>query len=126
MPITATYANPIVVTQTVSQGGAASGTTVSTLTRAVQVVDFQGYITTVGGGAGNKATLALESTSGAIMAATAQATNNTDKEIIRAAALDDANWSVTAGQTLTTTIGRDGGAGTAGVANVNITCMDVQ
>ena len=127
MAITSTFGNPIIVTQTVSQGGQASGTAVSTLTRAVKVVDFQGYITTVGGGAGNKATLQLASASGNITpAALAQATNNTDEEIIRADKLDDQYWSVAAGGTLTTTIGRDGGAGTAAVANVNITCMDVQ
>lgn len=124
MAISSTFGNPIVITQTASQGGSASGTAVSTLTRAVKVVDFQGYITTVGGGAGNKVTLQLASGAGNITpAALAQATNNADEEIIRADKLDDAFWSVAAGGTLTTTIGRDGGAGDAGVANINITCM---
>ena len=123
MALTATYANPIVVTQTVSQGGAATGTTVSTLTRPLTVVDFQGYVTAVT--AGGDITLQLASASGNIMpAAVPQTTQATDKEIIRATALDNAHWTAAAGTTLTTTITRNAGVATTGVANVNITCID--
>jgi hypothetical protein len=122
MAMATTWANPLVLTQSVAQGGAATGTTVSTLTRAVQVVDFQGYVTAVT--AGGDITLSLSSTSGAITpTALPQATQATDKQIIRADKLDDAFWSVAIGETLTTTIARNAGAATTGVANVNITVM---
>jgi hypothetical protein len=122
MAMATTWANPLVLTQSVAQGGAATGTTVSTLTRAVQVVDFQGYVTAVT--AGGDITLSLSSTSGAITpTALPQTTQATDKEIIRADKLDDAFWSVAIGETLTTTIARNAGAATTGVANVNITVM---
>tara|TARA_B100001778_G_C18293003_1_gene496201 strand:- start:288 stop:665 length:378 start_codon:yes stop_codon:yes gene_type:complete len=125
MAITSTFGNPIVITQAVAQGGAATGTAVSTLTRAVKVVDVQGYVTAVA--AGGDITLQLASNSGNIMpAAVPQTTQATDKEVIRATDLDDAHWSVAVGGTLTTTIARNAGSATTGAANVNITCMDVQ
>ena len=125
MALTATFGNPIIITQSMAQGGQATGTTTSTLTRAVKVVDFQGYVTAVA--AGGDITLQLASNSGNIMpSAVPQTTQATDKEIIRATALDDAHWSVAAGGTLTTTIARNAGSATTGAANVNITCMDVQ
>ena len=122
MAMTTTWANPLVLTQAVAQGGQATGTTVSTLTRAVQVVDFQGYVTAVT--AGGDITLSLASTSGNITpSALPQATQATDKEMIRADKLDNAHWSVATGQTLTTTIARNAGAATTGAATVNITLM---
>lgn len=132
MALTSTFGNPIVITQTVAQGGAATATVVSTLTRAVKVVDFQGYVTAVA--AGGDVTLQLASSTGSdpvvsgnvTPTALPQATQATDKEIIRADKLDDAYWSVAAGGTLTTTIARNAGTATTGAANVNITCMDVQ
>ena len=123
MAMTTTWANVLVVQQAPAQGGAASGSVTSTLTRAVRVADVQGFVRTVTGGGANKMTLLVKKGASAITDVMVQATNNTVNEVVRAATIDDAFTSIAVGETIVSTCGRDGGAGTAGVAVVNVTCM---
>jgi len=124
MAMTTTWGNPLIIQQFANQDGAATGTVTSTLTRPVIVSDCMAFVRTASGDAGSKTTISVANGAAAITTtALVQTTANTALEVMRAVDLSNANWSVSTGGTIVSTIGVDAAAGTAGTAMVNITCM---
>ena len=123
MAMTTTWGSPLIIQQFANQGGAATATVTSTLTRPVIVSDCMAFVRTASGALSSVNISVANAAAAITTTAMVQTTANTALEVMRAVDLSNANWSVSTGGTIVSTISQTGGAGTSGTAMVNITCM---